>query len=255
MPIDYEAQGKIRIMRFNKPHKYNTLTPADLLEVRRLEGEFTADPDAWVLILTGAGDKAFCAGDDLGEEGVGGATSGTIKFDPEPRRWFSHCYKPLISAVNGVATGGGMEFVMLTDIRIAAEHAKFGLPEVRWGIIPMFGGSCTLPHQIPRCRAMELLLIGDLISAQEAVQYGLINRVVPRENLMPEALKMAERICENGPVALRLAKEVALKSWGMPREMGYLLEHELGMKAFATEDAKEGPTAFFEKRKPNFHNR
>jgi enoyl-CoA hydratase len=99
---------------------------------------------------------------------------------------------------------------------------------------------------------MEILLTGDLISAQEALQYGLINRVVPRERLMPEAISMAERLCENGPIALRLAKEVALRSRGLPREMGYLLEHELGTKAFSTEDAKEGPKAFFEKRKPNF---
>ena len=255
MAIEYESHGHVRIIRLNKPEKLNALNPADLTELRRLEGVFNDDSDAWVLILTGAGDKAFCSGDDLGEEGVGGATSGAIKFDPEPRRWFSHCYKPIISAVNGFAVGGGMELVMLTDIRIVAEHAKFGLPEVRWAIPPMFGGCCSLPQQIPHCRAMELLLTGDMISAQEALQYGLINRMVPKEELMSEAMKMAERICQNGPVALRLTKEIALRSIGIPREMGYLLEHELGSKAFATEDAKEGPLAFFEKRKPNFRGR
>lgn len=251
MAIDYEKNGRICIMKINNPKRRNALTPSDLAEITRLENEFTADPDSWALILTGAGEKAFCSGDDL-EEGVGAVTSGEITFEPQPKRWFSHCYKPVISAVNGYATGGGMEFVMLTDIRIAAEHARFGLPEVRVGITPMFGGCCTITHQIPHCRAMELLLTGDLISAHEALQYGLINKVVPEADLMSEAMEMADRICGNGPIALRLAKEIAMKSRGLPREMGYLMEHELGAKAFATEDAKEGPLAFFEKRKPNF---
>lgn len=142
--------------------------------------------------------------------------------------------------------------VMLTDIRIAAEHATFGLPEVRWDLTPQFGGCCSLPHQIPHCRAMELLLVGDRISGGEALQYGLINKVVSKEDLMPTAMTMAKRVCENGPVALRLIKQVALKSRGVPREMAYVMEMGIGAGAFATEDAKEGPLAFFEKRKPNF---
>jgi len=251
MAIDYDKDGHICIMRINNPERRNALPPKDLAEMSRLEDQFIADTDAWVLILTGAGDKSFSAGADLAE-GVGGMLSGEIKVAPLPKRWFSHCYKPIISAVNGYATGGGMELVMLTDIRIAAEHASFGLPEIRWALVPQFGACCSLPQQIPYCRAMELLLIGDRISAQEALQYGLINQVVPKEDLMPTALKMAERICENGPVALRLIKEIALKSRGIPREMGFLMEMEIGGKAFATEDAKEGPLAFFEKRKPKF---
>ena len=122
MAIDYESDGRIRILRFNRPEKRNALDPAHGTELTRLENEFNDDPEAWGLILTGAGDKAFCAGDDL-DAVVGGVTSGKIKFQPEPRRWFSHCYKPIVPAVNGFATGGGMELVMLTDIRIAAQHA------------------------------------------------------------------------------------------------------------------------------------
>jgi len=254
MAIHYETDGHVRIMKMDNPERRNALPPADLAEMTRLEDEFSADPDAWVLILTGTGDKAFSAGADLAE-GVGGVLRGEIKVEPLPKRWFSHCYKPIISAVNGYATGGGMELVMLTDIRIAAEHATFGLPEVRWALAPQFGACCNLPHQIPHCRAMELLLTGDRISAQEALQYGLINRVVPKENLMPTAMKMAERLCENGPVAMRLIKEIALRSRGVPRETGYLMEMEIGGQAFATEDAKEGPLAFFEKRKPKFRGR
>jgi len=251
MAIKCEAQEHVRIVTFDSPEKRNALNPADLSQLSKLEHEFAADPDVWVLILTGAGEKSFCAGADLAE-GVGGVLSGEITVEPLPRRWFSEFYKPIIAAVNGFATGGGMELVLLTDIRIAAENASFGLPEVRWGLVPQFGACCNLPHQIPYCRAMELLLLGDRISAQEALQYGLINRVVAQSDLMPTAMRIAERLCQNGPVALRLAKEVALKSRGVPREMGYLMEMEIGGKAFATEDAKEGPLAFFEKRKPKF---
>ncbi len=251
MTIKYEAKDHIRIITFDNPEKRNALNPTDLAELGRLENQFDADPDAWVLILTGSGEKAFSAGADLAE-GVGGVMSGEIKIDPLPRRWFSHCYKPIIAAVNGYATGGGMELVLLTDLRIAAEHATFGLPEVRWALVPQFGGCCNLPQQIPYCRAMEMLLTGNRITAQEALQYGLINKVVTKEELMSSAMTLAERLCENGPLALKMSKEVAQKSRGMPREMGYLMEMEIGGKCFTTEDAKEGPMAFFEKRKPVF---
>lgn len=251
MAIRYETEGNIRIITLDNPEKRNALNPTDLAELARLEGQFNSDADAWVLILTGAGDKTFCAGADLAE-GVGGVLSGEIKVEPMPKRWFSHCYKPIIAAVNGFATGGGMELVLLTDFRIAADNASFGLPEVRWGIVPQFGACCSLLQQIPYCRAMELLLTGDRISAEEALQYGLINKVVPQTELMLAAMQMADRLCENGPVALRLAKEIALKSRGVPREIGYLMEMEIGSKAFATEDVKEGMLAFFEKRKPKF---
>ncbi|NQT48464.1 MAG: enoyl-CoA hydratase/isomerase family protein [Chloroflexi bacterium] len=253
MAIDYEKHGHIRIMRFNNPEKRNALGIQDFLDWDKIEDEFVADDDAWVLIMTGAGDKSFSAGADL-SEAIGAATSGA-KLEPRPRRWFSHCYKPIIAAINGYALAGGTEFIELADIRIAAEHAMFGIQEVRWGLVPL-GGSCAhLTRQIPFCKAMEMLLIGDRFTAQQALEMGLINKVVPKEELMPTAMATAERICENGPVAVRLVKEIALKSIGLPREMSYLLEYEIGAKAYATEDAKEGPLAFFEKRKPNFKNR
>lgn len=253
MAIDYEKHGHVRVMTFNNPEKRNALGIQDFLHWEKIEDEFVADEEAWVLIMTGAGDVAFSAGADL-QEAVGAATSGA-KLEPRPKRWFSHCYKPIIAAVNGFALAGGTEFLELADIRIAAEHAVFGIQEVRWGLVPL-GGSCAhLLRQIPYCRAMELLLVGDRITAQEALQIGLINKVVPKEELMPAAMKMAERICENGPIAVRLVKEIALKSVGVPREIAYLMEMEIGAKAYASEDAKEGPMAFFEKRKPNFKNR
>jgi len=251
MTIDYERKDHIRIMTFNNPEKRNALTTKDFLRMEEIEEEFKADPDAWVLIMTGAGDKSFSAGADL-DEVIGKATSAEVKLEPRAKRWFSHCYKPVISAINGYAVAGGTEFILLTDIRIAAEHAMLGIQEVRWGLVPLGGSLVNLPRQIPWCKAMEILLIGDRITAQQALDIGLINMVVPLEELMPTAIKVAERICENGPLAVRLVKEIALKAISQPRELGFITEMELGAAAFRSDDAKEGPLAFFEKRKPNF---
>ena len=251
MTIDYEKKDRVRIMTFNNPEKRNALTIKDFLEMERIEEEFKADPDAWVLIMTGAGDRSFCAGADL-DEAIGAVTSAEVKLEPRAKRWFSHCYKPVISAINGYAVAGGTEFILLTDIRIAAEHAMLGIQEVRWGLVPLGGSLVNLPRQIPWCKAMEILLIGDRITAQQALDIGLINMVVPKEELMPTAMKVAERICENGPLAVRLVKEIVMKAISQPSELGFITEMELGATAFKSEDAKEGPMAFFEKRKPNF---
>ena len=251
MTIDYEKKDHIRIMTFNNPEKRNALTTKDFLKMEEIEEEFKADLDAWVLIMTGAGEKSFSAGADL-DEVIGKATSAEVKLEPRAKRWFSHCYKPIISAINGYAVAGGTEFILLTDIRIAAEHAMLGIQEVKWGLVPL-GGSCVnLPRQISWCKAMEILLIGDRITAQQALDIGLINMVVPLEELMPTAMRVAERICENGPLAVRLVKEIVTKAISQPRELGFVTEMELGAAAFKSEDAKEGPLAFFEKRKPIF---
>ena len=251
MTIDYDKKDHIHIMTFNNPEKRNALTTKDFLKMEEIEEEFKADLDAWVLIMTGAGEKSFSAGADL-DEVIGKATSAEVKLEPRAKRWFSHCYKPIISAINGYAVAGGTEFILLTDIRIAAEHAMLGIQEVKWGLVPL-GGSCVnLPRQISWCKAMEILLIGDRITAQQALDIGLINMVVPLDELMPTAMRVAERICENGPLAVRLVKEIATKAASQPRELGFITEMELGAAAFKSEDAKEGPLAFFEKRKPIF---
>jgi len=255
MTIEYEKKGNIAYMTINRPEVRNALTIQMFQDIDRLGQEFQNDPEAWVMILTGAGDKAFSAGADLKDAiprltaspGMGGSSSGV--------RFFSGVYKPIIAAVNGVAVAGGTEILNGTDIRIAAEHATFGITESRWSLVPL-GGSCVrMPRHIPWCRAMEILLMADQISAQEALQIGLINKVVPLPELMPTAQKAAERICENGPLAVRTIKEIAVRSLSMPIEQGFLLESLLGGKVWQSEDAKEGPRAFAEKRKPVWRNR
>jgi enoyl-CoA hydratase len=152
--------------------------------------------------------------------------------------------------VNGFCIAGGLEMLLGTDIRIAAEHATFGLGEVRWGVIPAGGSHIRLPRQVPWAIAMELLLTGGTIDAQRAYDVGLINRVVPADQLIPAAMEVAETICKNGPLAVKTAKEIAVRSLNL--EAGFVLERSLSQKVMRSEDAKEGPKAFMEKRPPEF---
>ena len=173
-----------------------------------------------------------------------------LGYEDHTKRPFSDVFKPIIGAVNGYCIAGGLEFLQGTDLRIAAEHATFGLGEVRWAIIPTGGSHIRLPRQIPWAIAMELLLTGKPIDAKRAYDIGLVNKVVPADQLMPAALELAETICKNGPLAVRTAKEIAVRALGL--ESGFVLEKALGARVMDSEDAKEGPRAFAEKRKPNY---
>ena len=251
MGIIYEKGDRIACITLNRPERRNALDPETLIALEEACQDFNADPESWVLIVTGAGDKAFCSGADL-ETLIPAMTSGAMKMELSAKRFFSDIYKPIIAAINGYCLAGGTEMIQGTDIRVAAEHATFGLAEPRWGLVPIGGSHVRLPRQIPWCRAMEILLIGDRMSAQEALQVGLINRVVPLEQLMPTARAIAERICENGPLAVQTIKEIAVRAVSMPMEQGFVLETLMGQRVFASEDAREGPRAFLEKRKPVF---
>jgi enoyl-CoA hydratase/carnithine racemase len=164
-------------------------------------------------------------------------------------------WKPFIAAINGMALGGGLEVALACDLRIAAEHARLGTPEVRWSLIPGWGGTQRLARVIPRAKAAEILLVGDPISAEEAYRIGLVNKVVPAAELMPTAKKLAARICENGPLGVRVAKECMIRGSGMSLEDGLRLETLLGGEAIFSEDAQEGVKAFREKRKPVYKAR
>jgi len=246
----YEKRDRIAVMTINRPEAMNAFTADMLRGMDAAFADFNADPDLWVAILTAAGDRVFSAGMDLKEAIPMLQAGDEMGYEDHTKRPFSDIFKPIIAAVNGFCIAGGLEFLQGTDIRIAAENATFGLGEVRWGIIPTGGTHIRLPRQIPWAVAMELLLTGKPIDARRAYEIGLINEVVAAEELMPAALKWAETICKNGPLAVRTAKEIAVRAFNM--EPGFVLEKALGARVFASEDAKEGPRAFAEKRKPRF---
>jgi len=249
----YEKQDRIAVMTIDRPEALNAFTREMLAAMDAAFADFEADPGLWVAILTGTGERAFSSGMDL-KEALPLITSGDeMGYEDHTKRPFSDVFKPIIAAVNGACIAGGMEFLQGTDLRIAAEHATFGLGEVRWGIVPTGGSHIRLPRQIPWAVAMQLLLTGEPIDARRAYEIGLVNRVVPKEELMPAALELAAKICRNGPLAVRTAKQIAVRALNL--EPGFVLEKALGAKVLASEDAREGPRAFAEKRTPAFKGR
>lgn len=255
--LRYEVQDHIAIVTLNRPERYNSVTPEMRTGIRAAFAEANEDDNVWVIIFRAAGEKAFCAGADLGstvKDLTATPETQLREVVPDPaKRHFSDIFKPIIAAVNGVCTAGGLEMLQGTDIRIASENARFGLGEVRWGIVPLGGSHVRLPRQIPWAVAMELLLTGDMIGAERAREIGLVNRVVPLESLHDEALALAQRLCKNGPLALRTAKESVVRSFGL--EAAFINDFFLASRVFYSEDAKEGPAAFKEKRDPQFRNR
>jgi len=246
----YEKRGKIAVMTINRPEALNAFTAEMLRGMDAAFADFAKDDSLWVAILTAAGDRAFSSGMDL-KEAIPMLQGGDeMGYEDHTKRPFSDVFKPIIAAVNGFCIAGGMEFMQGTDIRIAAETATFGLGEVRWGIIPTGGSHVRLPRQIPWAVAMEMLLTGKPLTAQRAYDIGLVNQVVPADKLMETALQWAETICKNGPLAVRTAKEIAVRALAL--ESGFVLEKALGARVMQSEDAKEGPRAFAEKRKPNY---
>ncbi|MFQ5342105.1 MAG: enoyl-CoA hydratase/isomerase family protein [Anaerolineae bacterium] len=263
MSIDYEKQDRIAVVTLNRPEAMNALDLEMSDRLAEIWREVRDDRDVWVAILTGAGDRAFCAGADLKkmgeyyqsmtplqrrqqaeqEPGLGGITRNL---------WVP---KPIIAAVNGHCLAGGLELALACDLRVAAEHATFGLTEVRWGIIPGAGGTQRLPRLIPVGVALEMILTAQPITAQRAYQVGLVNRVVPLAELMSTALALAEAICANAPLAVRTAKEAVWRGLDLPLEKGLRLAALLGEPLRQTEDVQEGLRAFREKRKPKFKGR
>src|SRR4029077_12722975 len=210
-----------------------------------------------VAIITGAGEKSFSAGADLKSfitSPQGLEDMWLTQRDQLLNRGLE-VWKPVIAAVNGYCLAGGMTLLLGTDIRIAAEHATFNIAEVKRGILPGNGGTQRILDQLPYAIGMELLLTGDSIDAQKALHYGLINKVVPKEQLMAAAREMARKIAANAPLAVQAAKEMALRSREMDRTTGLRFEAVINRLLQFTDDAKEGPTAFAEKRPPNFTGR
>jgi enoyl-CoA hydratase/carnithine racemase len=253
--ITYEERGRIAIITINRPDRMNAIDPQTSSELLEAWTHFRDTDDLWAAILTGAGDRAFSAGNDLvamsraqqaGDAaggGRGGATFGGITRD------FT-CWKPMIAAINGYCLAGGLEMALSYDIRVAADHAQFGLAEVTRGIIPGAGGTQRLPRIIPFGPALELLLTGRRFDAQWALRYGLVTHVVPKDQVMAKAIEIAEEICANAPVSVRLVKEAAYRGADMTLEDGLRLEVQQSRIVIQTEDAREGPLAFAQKRQP-----
>ena len=217
--------------------------------------KFRDDDEAWVAIITGAGDKAFSAGFDLKELIPGEDKLPSPGGGPPLIQRGLYIWKPFIAAINGVAMGGGLELALACDLRIAAETATLSVPEVKWNLIPGWGGTQRLPRMIPMAKAAEMLLTGDRIDANEAYRLGIVNKVVPAAELMDAAEAMANKIAKNGPLAVRAAKEAMIRGTSMTLDEGMQLELDLVESLLNTEDAKEGPKAFAEKRKPEFKGR
>lgn len=254
MALIYEKKDKIAYITINRPEAMNAMDPDTYKELSQAWVDVRDDPDVWVAIITGAGDKAFSAGADL-RKTIGRPVEKWHFWQTQEEQILNRgleVWKPVIAAVNGYCLAGGMTLLLATDIRIAAEHATFGLSEVMRGILPGNGGTQRTIRQLPYPVAMYFLLTGERMTAQEAVQAGLINKVVPMAELMPEADRIAKRICENAPLAVRAIKELAVRGQYMPIEYGLRLEQAVQQVLATTDDAKEGPKAFSEKRKPDY---
>ncbi len=256
----YEKRGHTAICTFNRPERRNSLSMEMLVRMADAWADADSDPEVRAIVLTGAGGT-FCAGSDLGSMSSGKWEADDVwmnrmKEDPDIhwRALLRHYVtkKPLVAAVEGYALAGGTEILQATDIRVAGEGAVFGVTEVALGLYPLAGSAVRLRRQIPYTIAADMLLSGRRLSAQEAYQYGLIGYVVPDGGALEKALEIAERIGACGPIAVQAVKRTLVESDGMHIDDALKLDLENGQPVFKTKDAKEGPTAFMEKRKPNF---
>lgn len=258
----YERRRRLAIITLNRPEALNALNMSLRKELLDAFITFRDDPDAWVAIVTGSGDRAFSAGADLKEMSAGRqAEVRGEAVDPfwEPERVALNrgltLWKPVIAAINGYCLAGGLELALACDMRIAVEHARFGLTEVLRGILPGGGGTQRLPRIVPFGIAMQMMLTGEHIDAAEAYRIGLVNKVVPAAKLLEEAEALAERICANAPLSTRAIKESAYRGSEAPLEEGLRIEALLSRILRTTEDSREGPKAFAEKRPAEFKGR
>ena len=252
--VRYEKRDRIAWITINRPEVMNALQPPANEELSRVWDDFASDPDMWVAILTGAGERAFSAGNDLkwtAQHGMPrmpkGGFGGIVLRDD--------IWKPTIAAVNGVALGGGLEIALACDIIIAADTARLGLPEPRVGLMAAAGGVHRLPRRIPLNVAMGMMLTGRHVTAAEAHRIGLVNEVVPAKDLHAAAERWAREILECSPLSVQATKQAALQGLAKPVLEAMTAHYPLVQKLFTSEDVVEGPRAFAEKRKPVWKGR
>ena len=255
MKVLVERDGPVTTVVINRPDRRNAVDAETAVLLREAFDAFDRDPEQHAAVLAGA-DGNFCAGYDLKQVSSAGTTGESDPAGEGPmgptRRLLS---KPVIAAVNGFALAGGTEILQATDIRIACPEARFGLSEAKRGIIPAGGSLVRLQRQIPFAKAMEILITGDPISAEEAHRVGLVNEIVPQDEILGRAEAVARRVAENGPLAVQKLKEALLRTNRLPFSEAFAIETECAREVMRSHDAVEGPLAFMEKRKPVFTGR
>jgi len=253
----YEKKENIGVLTINRPQRMNAISNELTSELKKFLDEIENDDELRVLVITGAGDKAFVAGADINELVDRDALIGR-RVSRQRQEIFSrieNLHVPAIAAINGYALGGGLELALACSIRVCSDKAQFGAPEVKLGIIPGDGGTQRLPRLVGLGRAMEMILTGDFIDAEEAYRIGLVNKIVPHEQLMEKAMELAKKIASRPPLAVRYAKETVNRSLEGSTVSGFALESFLHALSCTTEDKKEGVSAFLEKRKGKFKGR
>jgi enoyl-CoA hydratase/carnithine racemase len=252
--ILYAVDGQVATITLNRPEVHNAQNDTLRRELYQVFGALTTDDDVKVVVITGAGERAFSAGADIREfvEPASPTQLRERRKRIDYRSMMDRCSQPIIAAINGFALGGGLELALACDIRIAAENATLGLTEINLAIIPGGGGTQRLPRLIGRGKALEMILTGARIAASEALQVGIVERVVPAGDALKAATELARTIAEKAPIALRYAKEAVVKGLGMSLEDGLRLEGDLSTLLRTTEDRVEGAKAFLEKRKPRW---
>lgn len=255
--VRYEKRGRVAWVTMNRPEVMNALHPPCHDEMQAVWDDFAADPEVWVAVLTGAGERSFSAGNDLKWTAENGG-----KLPPMPRGGFAglcarfDLAKPIVGAVNGFALGGGFEIALCCDVLVAADHARFGLPEPKVGLMAAAGGAQRLPRHVPLKVAMGMMLTGEPIDARRALELGLVNEVVPLADLHAAAERWAAKIAECSPLSVRATKQAALDSLDRPLDEAIRLDRYPAVtELFRSEDAREGPLAFAQKRKPNWKGR
>ncbi|MEJ2634949.1 MAG: enoyl-CoA hydratase-related protein [Calditrichia bacterium] len=252
--IILSIEGNTAIVTINRPNKLNALDAETVTELFHVFKKLKSDEQVLAIILTGSGEKAFVAGADIEAISHHDDISGRIFAlrGQKVFRFIEKLEKPVIAAVNGFALGGGCELAMACHIRIASENARFGQPEINLGLIPGYGGTQRLPRLIGKGQALSMLLSGEMITADQALQFGLVKEIVPGTNLMNRAKELAEMFAQKAPIALRYILQAVTEGEDMNLDAGLNLEAELFGNLCGTEDMKEGTAAFLEKRKANF---
>jgi len=264
--VDFVREGHVALITLNRPEARNALNPEVMCRLADAWAEVAADDAIRVAVVTGTG-TVFCSGADLAQT-IPLTTRSRQPENDYDRRYLAEkdlgdrailrvtdLDKPVIAAINGTAVAGGCELVQGTDIRVAADHARFGVQEVRWALFPGGGSTVRLPAQLPYAVAMEWLLTGTLVDAQRAYELGFVNRVVPADQVLGEAMAIADRIAGNGPLAVRAIKASAKACLGKPEREAMDIEARMSAPVFRSRDAVEGPKAFLEKRDPVYEGR